>query len=139
MLIPQIDIDSDLNFGEINDKFYRILKQFQPFGPGNMSPVFVTENVYDTGDSRLVGNEKEHLKLALIQEDNPKVFQGIAFQMANHYKGIRRGMPFSICYSITENTYRGISTLQLRVKDIQYINDFLDEWEEGHQNAEINK
>ena len=69
MLIPQIDIDERLDFKEIDEKFNRILKQFQPFGPGNMSPVFVTENVYDAGDSRLVGNDKEHIKLSLIQEE----------------------------------------------------------------------
>ncbi len=137
MLIPQIDIDSKLDFSNITDKFYRILKQFRPFGPGNMAPVFVTEKVFDTGDSRLVGNEKNHIKFALIQEDNPKVFQGIAFQMGHHYKGIHCGLPFSICYSIMENTYRGTSSLQLRVRDIQYIDDILDEWEEGNQTAEM--
>jgi single-stranded-DNA-specific exonuclease len=132
MLIPQIDIDANLNFGDITDKFYRILKQFQPYGPGNMSPVFVTENVYDTGDSRLVGNERDHLKLSLIQEDNPKVFHGIAFQMAQHYKKIRKGSPFSVCYSISENSYRGITTIQLRVRDIQYFDEFLDELDDNY-------
>lgn len=136
MLIPQIDIDAKLDFGDIDDKFYRILKQFQPFGPGNMSPSFVTENVYDTGDSRLVGNELNHLKLSLIQEDNPKVFPGIAFQMASHYKKIKKGSAFSVCYSIGENTYRGISTVQLRVKDIQHFYDMLDEYDDDF--SEIN-
>lgn len=131
MLIPQIDIDERLDFKEIDEKFYRILKQFQPFGPGNMSPVFVTENVYDAGDSRLVGNDKEHIKLSLIQEDNPKMFQGIAFQMAEHFKRIQKG-GFSICYSITENVFRGISSIQLRIKDIQHFSEYLDELEEGY-------
>jgi single-stranded-DNA-specific exonuclease len=97
-----------------------------------MSPVFVTENVYDTGDSRLVGNERDHLKLSLIQEDNPKVFHGIAFQMAQHYKKIRKGSPFSVCYSISENSYRGITTIQLRVRDIQYFDEFLDELDDNY-------
>lgn len=132
MLVPQIDIDAKLNFGDIDDKFYRILKQFQPFGPGNMSPVFVTDNVYDTGDSRLVGNERDHLKLSLIQEDNPKVFQGIAFQMGQHYKKIQKGSPFSVCYSISENSYRGITSIQLRVKDIQYLDELLDEYNDSY-------
>ncbi len=131
MLIPQIDIDERLDFKEIDEKFNRILKQFQPFGPGNMSPVFVTENVYDAGDSRLVGNDKEHIKLSLIQEDNPKMFQGIAFQMAEHFKGIQKGA-FSICYSITENVFRGVSSIQLRIKDIQHFSEYLDELEEGY-------
>lgn len=135
MLIPQIDIDSRLNFGEIDDKFYRILKQFQPFGPGNMSPVFVTENVYDTGDSRLVGNDRDHLKLTLIQEDNPKIFQGIGFQMSHHYKRIQEGSAFSVCYSIGENSFRGITTIQLRVRDIQHLDEILDEFEDGYERA----
>ena len=132
MLIPQIDIDAKLNFGDIDDKFYRILKQFQPFGPGNMSPVFVTDNVYDAGDSRLVGCERDHLKLSLIQEDNPKMFQGIAFQMGQHYKKIQKGAPFSVCYSISENSYRGITSIQLRVKDIQYLDELLDEYNDSY-------
>jgi single-stranded-DNA-specific exonuclease len=135
MLIPQIDIDSRLDFGEITDKFYRILKQFQPYGPGNMSPVFVTENVYDTGDSRLVGNDRDHLKLSLIQEDNPKIFLGIAFQMSHHFKRIQQGVPFSVCYSIGENNFRGESTIQLRVKDIQYLDEILDEFEDSQDDA----
>ncbi|PKP39404.1 MAG: single-stranded-DNA-specific exonuclease RecJ [Bacteroidetes bacterium HGW-Bacteroidetes-15] len=139
MLIPQIDIDSDLNFCDITDKFYRILKQFQPFGPGNMSPIFVTENVYDAGDSRLVGNDKEHLKLSLIQEDNPRVFQGIAFQMADHFKGIQKGSSFSICYSLTENIFRGISSLQLRVRDIHLFGEILDQLEEGLDEAHASR
>ncbi len=139
MLVPQIDIDARLDFNNISDKFFRILKQFQPFGPGNMSPVFVTENVYDTGDSRLVGIEKEHLKLSLIQEDNPKVFPGIAFQMAEHYKGIQKGAPFGVCYSITENVFRGAKSLQLRVKDIQYLDEFLDDIEDRYGEAEVEK
>ncbi len=135
MLIPQIDIDARLNFGEIDDKFYRILKQFQPFGPGNMSPVFVTENVYDTGDSRLVGNDRDHLKLSLIQEDNPKIFQGIGFQMSHHYKRIQEGSAFSVCYSIGENSFRGITSIQLRVRDIQHLDEILDEFEDGYERA----
>lgn len=135
MLIPQIDIDARLNFGEIDDKFYRILKQFQPFGPGNMSPVFVTENVYDTGDSRLVGNDRDHLKLSLIQEDNPKIFQGIGFQMSHHYKRIQEGSAFSVCYSIGENSFRGITSIQLRVRDIQHLDEILDEFEDDYERA----
>ncbi len=139
MLVPQIDIDAKINLSDINDKLIRIVKQFQPFGPGNMAPVFVTENIYDNGESRLVGNDKEHLKLVLIQEDNPKAFQGIGFQLAEHYKLIKRGSPFSICYSISENVFRGVSSLQLRVKDIHHFEDFFDERElEDNSKLSIN-
>ncbi|MDY0348214.1 MAG: single-stranded-DNA-specific exonuclease RecJ [Tenuifilaceae bacterium] len=128
MLIPQIDIDAKINLNEIDDKFYRILKQFEPFGPGNMAPLFVSEKVYDAGDSRVVGKERNHLKLTLIQENSPKIFPGIAFQMASHYKKIKKGASFSVCYSIGENTYRGVSTVQLRVKDIQHSCEMQDEY-----------
>lgn len=118
MLIPSITIDAEIDFSDINDKFFRILQQFQPFGPGNMAPVFASHKVYDNGESRLVGLDKEHIKISLIQESCLKPLQGIAFQMAEHYNFIRKGNPFSVCYSIGENVYRGTTTIQLRIKDI---------------------
>ncbi|MGE0078466.1 MAG: single-stranded-DNA-specific exonuclease RecJ [Bacteroidales bacterium] len=121
LLTPQVDVDAKIKLSEINDKFYRILKQFQPFGPGNMAPVFSTENIYDNGEGRLVGNEKEHLKLSLIEENNPTVYPGIAFQLAENYKGIHERKPFNICFSLYENIFRGITTIQIRVKDIKFI------------------
>jgi single-stranded-DNA-specific exonuclease len=120
LLIPQVDIDEQISLDDINDKFFRILKQFQPFGPGNMSPVFVTENVTDNGDGRLVGPDKEHIKLSLSQNDKTKVFPAIAFQLAEHYRSLHEGKPFDICYTITENVFRGETTLQIRVKDIKF-------------------
>jgi len=119
-LIPQVDIDSRLKLKDITPKFYKILKQFQPFGPGNMAPVFVTKNVADNGEGRIVGLSKEHLKLSLVQEDEPfKSYPAIAFQQANLYEYIHSGDYFDICYSIDENSFRGITTLQLNIKDIQ--------------------
>jgi len=120
LLTPQIDIDEQLSLDEINDKFFRILKQFQPFGPGNMSPVFVTENVTDNGDGRLVGPDKEHIKLSLLHTDKSKAYPAIAFQLAEHYRSIHEGKPFDICYTITENIFRGETSLQIRVKDIKF-------------------
>jgi len=121
LLTPQVDIDAKIKLSEINDKFYRILKQFQPFGPGNMAPIFSTENVYDNGEGRLVGNEKEHLKLSIIEENNPTVYPGIAFQLAENYKGIHERKPFNICFSLYENVFRGVTTIQIRVKDIKFL------------------
>lgn len=120
MLVQQIEIDSKLNLEEISAKFYRILRQFQPFGPGNMSPVFLTEEVYDNGDGRKVGNGNEHLKLDLIQENNPyKPMGAIGFGLASYYDNIKNGMAFKVCYAIVENHFRGVSTIQLRLKDIK--------------------
>lgn len=127
MLIPQIDIDARIDFASISDKFLRILNQFQPFGPGNMAPVFSTYNVFDNGEGRLVGSEKEHIKLTLVQEGCPKAFQAIAFNLGEHYKPIHSGSPINVCYSITENVFRDNKTVQLRVRDIHYPDDEADD------------
>lgn len=119
-LIPQVDIDAELNFNNISDKFYKILKQFQPFGPGNMNPVFFAENVTDNGTGRQVGAGGDHLKLSMLQEENPfKVLQGIAFGQGQRFKDISNGATFDIAYSLTENHFRGQTNLQLMVKDIK--------------------
>jgi len=119
MLISQIDIDDNLDFKQITPKFFRILKQFQPFGPGNMSPVFQTKNVYDNGNGRIVGQEGGHLRLELIQENEPyRHIPAIAFNQSEHFDHLNIGNPIDVCYSIAENYYRGIANIQLRVKDI---------------------
>jgi single-stranded-DNA-specific exonuclease len=119
-LVPVVEIDTELQLNEIDDKFYRILKQFRPFGPENMSPVFLTENVSDNGNGKVVGINNEHLKLNLVQETDPyKVFQAIAFQQGNKFKKIQKGHAFDICYSIEENQFRNVVNLQLNIKDIK--------------------
>lgn len=120
MLTPQVSIDTYLEFRQITPKFFRLLKQFQPFGPGNESPVFLTEDVYDNGNGRLVGSDAGHLKLELIQEDEPyRAISAIAFNQSEHFDHLHNGNPVDICYSVAENYYRGIANLQLRVKDIK--------------------
>ena len=120
MQTPVVDIDTMLNFSQITPKFLRILKQFQPFGPGNSAPVFRTDNVYDNGMGRKVGAEGGHLKLELIQESHPyHHISAIAFNMADYFDHIKNGNPIDVCYSIVENYYRGTSNTQLRVKDLR--------------------
>ncbi len=120
MLTPMENIDTYLDFKQITPKFFRLLKQFQPFGPGNLSPVFVTENVYDNGNGRLVGSDSGHLKLELIQEDEPyRPISAIAFNQSEHFEHMHNGNPVDICYSVAENYYRGIANIQLRIKDIK--------------------
>ncbi len=120
MLVPMVEIDAKLNFSQITPKFFRVLKQFQPFGPGNPLPLFLTENVYDNGNARKVGSDGGHLKLELIQESHPYLHRGaIAFNMAEHYDHIKAGKPIDVCYSIVENYYRGSVNPQLRIKDLQ--------------------
>ena len=119
MQTPVVDVDARLNFSQITPKFLRILKQFQPFGPGNSAPVFLTENVYDNGMGRKVGAEAGHLKLELIQESHPyHHISAIAFNMASCYEHVKAGNPIDVCYSIVENYYRGTANTQLRVKDM---------------------
>lgn len=126
MLTPVIYVDSILDFDRITPKFVRILKQFQPFGPGNTAPVFLTENVYDNGNGRRVGADAGHLKLELIQESQPyRHISAIAFNKASHFEHIKNGNPVDICYSIVENYYRGIANIQLRIKDIHDREDFI--------------
>lgn len=126
MVTPVIDVDSEINFSQITPKFFRVLKQFQPFGPGNSSPVFLTRNVYDDGNGRKVGPGGQHLKLELIQESQPyHQVSAIAFNMADSFEHIRNGNPVDVCYSIVENYYRGNSTLQLRIKDIHEREDII--------------
>lgn len=119
-LIPELNVDIKMDFSNITPKFVRILKQFAPFGPGNLSPVFLTENVIDSGYSRAVGNKK-HLKLTVTQRDNTEnVFAGIAFQKGDLFERIHSKEPFSMCYYIEENFWQGKTTLQLNVKDIKF-------------------
>ncbi len=120
MLVPEIEIDQLIDFDVINDKFFRILKQFAPFGPGNMSPVFQSDFVVDTGNSRVVG--KNHLKLELMQQTSrSKPLAGIAFQKGHLFEQIHSGQAFSICYHIEENEWMGRTNLQLNIKDIQMM------------------
>ena len=124
MLTPVVEVDSKLDFAQITPKFFRILKQFQPFGPGNNNPIFVTENVYDAGTGRKVGAGGVHMKLDLIQESQPyHQIPSIAFNMADYFDYIREGNPFDVCYAIVENYYRGNSSIQLRIRDLRERDD----------------
>jgi single-stranded-DNA-specific exonuclease len=119
-LVPRIFIDTELSFSEINEDFFKIMSQFQPFGPENMSPVFVSRNVCDSGSGRMVGSSGEHLKLDLCQESTgQKSFSAIAFSQANHFEYIKGANPFDICYSLEMNEFRGNRNLQLNIRDIK--------------------
>ena len=125
-ITPVVNIDSYLNFNQITPKFFRILKQFQPFGPGNTAPMFMTENVYDNGNGRRVGADAGHLKLELIQEDQPyRHISAIAFNRSEHFEHLAAGNPIDVCYSIVENYYRGNATIQLRIADIKAREDII--------------
>ncbi|HEY0030974.1 MAG TPA: single-stranded-DNA-specific exonuclease RecJ [Bacteroidia bacterium] len=118
MLIPEITIDAELKLSDITPKFYRILKQFEPFGPGNMSPVFMSAGLEDKGYVRIVGNN--HLKMDIQSAGDPKEsFSSIAFGQAQHFDAVLRKRVFTACYAIEENEYNGKVSLQLNVKDMK--------------------
>ncbi len=121
MLVPEIAIDAELDVNEITPKFYRILKQFEPFGPGNMSPIFLSEGLVDKGFVRIVG--KNHLKMDIQSAKTPKQnFSAIAFAQANHFDDVLRKKKFNACYAVEENEYNGKVSLQLNVKDMKIEN-----------------
>ena len=124
--VPELEVDLKIKFSDITPKFMRILNQFAPFGPGNMAPVFWTDNVIDAGGSRPVGGHR-HLKLTVSQvgdaEQGVAPFSGIAFQKGDLFDRIHDGEPFSICYHLEYNTWQGKTNLQLNVKDIKFAEE----------------
>lgn len=118
LLTPEIVVDDEIQLKDITPSFYNILKQFAPFGPGNMKPVFVTRNLTDTGYSRVVGND--HLKISLKDKDNYSG-NGIAFGMA-HFEELVRDEPVDIVYTIEENEWRNVVRIDLMIKDIKPSN-----------------
>lgn len=118
LLIPEITIDLEIDFKDITPKFIRILSQFEPFGPQNMTPVFVTKNVIDTGFGKPIGQENEHLKL-FIKQNNSEGIAGIGFNLGKKTAIIANRKPFEICYTIDENEFNGTVSTQLKIKDLK--------------------
>lgn len=117
-LIPLIEIDSVIDLKDIDFKFYNILEQMAPFGPGNMQPVFVSHQLHVSGRPRIL--KEQHLKFYVKQYDEDKAMEAIGFGQAEYYDLIASGMRFSMAYYIEENNYLGNKSLQLRVKDIRF-------------------
>ena len=118
-LVPVLEVDAMIALNKINSRFFSVLKQFAPFGPGNMAPLFMTQGVMDAGGSRIVG--KNHLKLSVVHPDiagGP--FSAIAFQQGERFGLIEKQIPFNICYHIEENEWNGAVNLQLNIKDIKF-------------------
>ncbi|SDS34513.1 single-stranded-DNA-specific exonuclease RecJ [Gramella sp. MAR_2010_147] len=119
LLTPEISIDAELDLKDITAKFYRILKQFAPFGPGNMSPVFLSKGLTDTGFGKCVGEDKTHLKCQVKQEDSKASFDVIGFNLGEKLDLIKEGKKFDAVYSLDENTWNGNTKIQLKLKDIR--------------------
>ena len=116
-LAPEIEVDLEINIDEVDNKLYRIIKQFEPFGPKNRRPIFVSRDITDCGWGKKVGEDKSHLRLVI---NSPKTkITCIGFGMADDFEKITNNKNFNICYSIDENTWDGKTSLQLRLKGIK--------------------
>ena len=118
MLTPTITIDEKIQLLDITPKFFRILKQFAPFGPSNKQPVFLSENLKDTGYCKTVGEDDKHLKLSLKQ-GNSDVFKAIAFGLGDKLSLIKNKAQFSGVFNIAENNWNGAKSIQLKLLDIK--------------------
>jgi single-stranded-DNA-specific exonuclease len=118
LLIPEIKVDAQIDLEEITPKFYRIISQLAPFGPGNMTPIFMTDNLIDTGYGKCVGEDNKHLRITVPQSENNKLV-GIGFGLGDKYNLITNRKSFKAVYSIDENYWNGNVSLQLKLRDIK--------------------
>lgn len=118
LLVPEIEVDVIIELKDITPKLLRILRQFAPFGPGNMSPTFMAENLIDTGYAKGVGQEDAHLKISVTQHDRYKI-GGIGFNLGDKLPLVTSRKPFSAVFSIDENEWQGNVSLQLKLKDLK--------------------
>lgn len=116
-LTPMIEVDTEVELEEISWKFYKVLKQMGPFGPGNMTPVFVSRGLSIAGKPTIM--KEKHIKFNVFQKDSP-AFTTIAFSMAHIYPDLMDGKTFDLCYTLDENTFRDNTTLQFMLKDIRF-------------------
>ena len=114
LLTPEISYDTEIGFDDINGKFFTLLDQFKPHGPGNMTPIFRTNQVLDAG-SKIV--KEKHLKLMAYQ--NGKKFDGIGFNMSELFPLVSKNQAFDVCYSLEMNEFKGQKNLQLKIRDVK--------------------
>lgn len=122
LLTPEITVDTEIYLTNITPKFHRIIKQFGPFGPQNMKPVFLATGLRDNGFGKKIGKEGEHLKLSIISGADQKTYNAIGFGLGEKYDLISNGNSFKAVFTIEENHWNGITSLQLNIKDIKAEN-----------------
>jgi len=120
LLQPEITVDSTIELKDITPKLMRIIRQFAPFGPGNMTPVFMAVNLRDTGYAKGVGANAAHLKISAVQEDSHKI-DGIGFNMGDKLPLVIGRKPFNAVFSLDENEWQGNVSLQLKLRDIKAV------------------
>lgn len=118
MLTPVINIDTSLNFDSISHKFFNILKQMGPYGPGNARPIFHTANVRVF--KYLTSFKERHIRFLAVQEGSESTPQAVGFDLIEHYDQLAGGGAFEMVYTIEENSYNGNTSIQLRIKDIKF-------------------
>ena len=118
-LQPTLDIEAELQLGDITKSFYNVLRHLEPFGPGNPRPLFVSRRLINHRDTRAVGKEREHLRLDVT--DRMNAITGIAFGRADMAEYIQNGNAVDICYELNENTFNHYTTIQMMVQDIRAI------------------
>lgn len=118
-LVPEIEIDAVVDFSQFSDRFLRILKQFEPHGPDNMTPVFLTKQVYDTGYAKPLGKENEHLRLFVKQDNSKAGYSAIAFGGGAWLTKVKSRQYVDIVYSLEENEWNGKKSIQFQIKDLQ--------------------
>jgi len=119
LLVPEIRVDAEINLTDISPKFHRILKQFAPYGPRNMTPVFLTKNLSDSGFAKPVGKTQDHLKCSVQQLPKPQFIGAIGFNLGAKFDLVSQKKPFDAVYSIDENEWNGTVSLQLKLRDIR--------------------
>ena len=118
MLTPEIAVDAEIDFANITPKLIRLLNQFEPFGPQNMTPIFLTKNIKDTGYGKPMGQEEEHLKL-FVKQNNSEGIAAIGFNLGNKIELTTHQKPFQAVYCIDENEWNGKVSIQLRLRDLK--------------------
>ena len=118
LLTPEISVDLEMNFSDFDEKFMRILKQFEPFGPENMTPVFMSKNVIDSGYAKTLGNDEEHLKV-FVKQNNSSNFNAIGFGLGDKINLVKNRNPFEAVYVLEENEWNGTVSLQLQLRDVR--------------------
>ncbi len=119
MTSKKVAVEGEIVLEEITPKFYRILKQFAPFGPGNKTPIFSAKNLRDTGYAKVVGKDNTHLKFNLTQQNSSKIYNAIGFGLAEKYPNILNKKIFNAAFTVDENYWKGKENIQLKVIDIK--------------------
>jgi len=118
LLTPEIKAEMQIDLPQVNDKLWRIIRQFAPFGPGNMTPIFMSDNIRDTGYGKCVGEDDKHLRITVTQTGKEKLVC-IGFGLGDKLDVISNKKPFKTVYSIDENHWQGNTSLQLKLRDIK--------------------